>query len=1217
MYSFARFILCLFLCFVNFHQNIAQNLFFERITGQALTPNTPVHGIVKDSLGYIWFGSWDGLYRYNGLEFEVFRADLEDSLTIPGNRIRNIITDKENHLWVLTFDNQLVRYNYAQNSFQVVPDSTVAQEIINLLKSDANRLNRDKIINDIQYYLSSHRLIEHNIRTGQTSRYYTDILKPGGLTDDYITCFYIDDQNIIWLGSRSGTIFKANTNRKPFELHHNYIKEGQRLIPTSVRAILKTKTDLWLGTNHNGITIFKNENLYEKHPYYQSGFKQTYIRSLLEDRKGNIWIGGVSGLECYMPEKQKCVSYISRELQPGLNIWSVFSIAPSYKDYIWVGLFNALAKIDLTTYDIEIIDLTKWIGNHSVMKILEDQDKNVWLATEGGGIIRLKLNPLGDITDTLLLNRKDVRTNQLTGNLVYALYEDHQGDIWIGTSEGVDCIDPVNLAVRHITHNEGLPVDYVSAITGDKSGNIWLSHKMGISKIDKSNFKISNYYLRENNTNWVFLDGAYYNDPSENTLYFGAREGYISFNPDFIKRDRYAPKFLLTSLILSGKQVEPKEKVNGNIILNKVLSQTSSITLNYKNRSFAIDMAALHYQNTQGTRYYYLLEGYNDTWIESAISKALYTKVSPGQYVFKAKAVTSDGNWSGVAMLRIHILPPWYTSYWAISIYVLIVFGALLFVYREILSRERLKNQVLMERLKIEKQEEINREKLDFFTNVSHELRTPLTLIIDPFKQLQKKNINEKNRSLYLSIIGRNITHLTKLINQLLDFRKIEAGKLVPKYTLHNGVEIIRECVKTFDLLANERDIKLSFVSETPHLTGYFDEEKLKQIIVNLVSNALKYTSNSGDVHVKVSTDNKNRNFSILIRDNGIGIAADALKRIFEPFNNEGSKPFYGFSSGMGLALTRRLVELLDGQISIDSFPHKGTTVRVTLPFKNANQDYEPAQDKIPVQETCIDIGSIKDEEVLNTKPVVLIVEDSNDVQDYLKAELNEKYTILAENNGLDGYKKAISNVPDLIISDVMMPKMDGITLCKKIKTNEQCSHIPVILLTAKTSDENRIEGLKTGADVYIAKPFSVEVLKAQMESIIENRLRLQAKLADKKSVSELGNGENKIERTFLKKTISIIDQNLHVVEFNPEQLARELRISKRQLYRKLIAVTGSTVHEFITRVRMEKAAELLLDSDLNISEIAYKTGFSEPSNFSRTFSKHYGCSPTKYIKTK
>lgn len=1221
MFCFTRLLFCLFLCVLSFRQSMAQSLFFERITGQTLTPNTPVHGIVKDSLGYIWFGSWNGLYRYNGLEFEVFRTNPEDSLTIPGNRIRNIITDEKSQLWVLTFNNQYVRYNYAQNSFQVVPDSLVNPEVIYLLKSNANKLNRDKIINNIQYYLSSHHLTANNLNTGHTFRYYTDVLKYGSLTDDYITWFYIDDQNIIWVGSRSGSIFKASTNRKPFELHHNYIIRDQRLIPTAVRAILKTKNELWLGTNHNGISVYRNGNLYEKHPYYKSGFQQTHIRTLFEDESGNVWIGGISGLECYIPEVQKCVSYISKELQPDLGIWSVFTVAPSHGNQIWVGLYNAVAKIDLITHYIEIIDLTRLVGNHSIMKVLEDRDKGLWLAMEGNGIIRLKFNSLGNIIDTVLLSRNlnltDVHTNQITGNLVYALYEDSQGDIWAGTSEGVDCIDPVNLSVRHFTHSEGLPVDYVSAITGDKNGNIWLSHKMGISKINKSNFKISNYYLEENNIDWVFLDGAYYNDSIENILYFGAREGYLSFNPNLIKRDSFAPEFLLTSLILSGKRVEPKEKINGAIILDKVLPQTSSVSLDYKNRSFDIEMAALYYQSTQGVRYYYMLEGYNDTWIESKINRASYTKVTPGQYVFIAKAVTPDGNWSRKAELKIHILPPWYTSYWAISIYILITLAVLYFVYREILSRERLKNLVLLERLKVEKQKEINSEKLDFFTNVSHELRTPLTLIADPFKQLQKKNIDEKNRSLYLSIIERNISHLTKLINQLLDFRKIEAGKLIPKYTLNDGVEIIRDSMRTFDLKANERNIKLNFKSEMSHLTGYFDEEKLKQIIINLVSNALKYTPDNGEVQVTVLTDGQNRNFSILIRDNGIGISTDALKRIFEPFNNEGAKPFYGFSSGMGLALTRKLVELLGGQISIDSHPHKGTTVQIVLPFEDMNMDYETTQSVRPAEETDGNRESPESEEIRNTKPVVLIVEDSRDVQSYLKAELNEKYTILAENNGLDGYKSAVNNVPDIIISDVMMPKMDGITLCKKIKTSEQSSHIPVILLTAKASDSNRIKGLKTGADVYIAKPFSVEVLKAQMDSVIENRLRLQAKLADKKYVSELGNGDSKIENTFLNKTISIINQNINVVEFNPEQLAKELKISRRQLYRKLIAITGSTVHEFITRVRMEKAAGLLLDSDLNISEIAYETGFSEPSNFSRTFSKHYGCSPTKYIKTK
>ncbi|HYX06725.1 MAG TPA: hybrid sensor histidine kinase/response regulator transcription factor, partial [Bacteroidales bacterium] len=789
-----------------------------------------------------------------------------------------------------------------------------------------------------------------------------------------------------------------------------------------------------------------------------------------------------------------------------------------------------------------------------------------------------------------------------------------------GTSEGLDCIEKDTLTVQHISFGDNLPTPYISAVTGDGKGNIWISHKKGISKLHMPEREVSTYNIRDKNGNWIFLDGARYKDSSTNSIYFGARTGYVSFNPEKIKTNPFAPELALKSLYVSGKPVIPGDTIRGQVVLQKLLSRTKSIDLKYVNRNFSVEMAAMHYETPGDNMFMYKLEGYDDNWTKTTRNLITYNRIPPGNYIYRAKAISPDALFSLEKDLIIHVHAPWYASFWALSGYVVFILLILLLIYREILSRERLKSQVQLERLKMDKQEELNRDKLEFFTNVSHELRTPLTLIADPLKQLEEKKMPENKQKQYIKVINKNVRQLTELINQLLDFRKAEAGKLTVNYSVCNALKIIRKAAESFSLHAKQRNIQLSIQAEISRVSGYFDQEKLKQVMMNLISNAFKYTPDGGEVSVNISEQCSNgaAELIVIVKDTGIGISPDSLNKIFEPFNNEGSKPFYGNSSGMGMALTHYLVNIMDGQITAESIPGKGTKIILKLPFtrSHAISDAEINNTRDAIYKNVL-IESEGNSYLKTSKPTILIVEDNEDLQEYLATELSPEYMLLQEYNGEKGLISAIEMVPDLVVSDVMMPGMDGTQLCKSLKKDEKTSHIPIILLTAKTAEESQIEGLQTGADVYITKPFSVEVLKAQIESMIENRMLLQQKLARIIRIEALETESPQIENVFLKKIVKIIHTHIDSDNFGPEQLADILQISQRQLYRKLKAVSGSTVHEFITRVRMDHAAKLLLDSSLNISEIAYRTGFSEPSNFSRTFSRHFRMSPTQYQKRK
>lgn len=735
--------------------------------------------------------------------------------------------------------------------------------------------------------------------------------------------------------------------------------------------------------------------------------------------------------------------------------------------------------------------------------------------------------------------------------------------------------------------------------------------------IDIGSGKISNYRKEDQFGSWTFSDRAFYKDVQNQKLYFGDKNGYLVFNPAEIKSVASNHKLIFKTLYLSNEKVVPNTETNGQIVLEQDLSQTQSIQLDYENRNFAIEFASLNYNKTNKEVYEYMLEGYEDKWIKTGSSKITYNKLPPGNYVFKARIVSLDDTKSPIQTLEVKVSAPWYGTWLAKFIFLGFLAAAVYWIFKSILYRDRLKNEIKLERLNAEKQEELNREKLEFFTNISHDLKTPLTLIVDPLKQLENKSLSAKDKVLYFSIINRNLSYLTKLIHQILDFRKSEIGKLKLKPSTKDFNGFIAECYNTFQYIATKRNIDFKLqIGETP-LYCDLDFEKTEQIIINVLSNALKYTPDGGVVLFSAGLNQAGTTLEIVIEDNGIGIEAKELEKIFEPFNNVGPSPFHGYSSGIGLSLTQSLVRFLNGTIAVESVVSQGTKVMIGLPYAASREKpvvgikEEPVVDVVS-QEVPKEISNTGLE---NNKLTVLVVEDNPDVQAYLGNELQKEYVLIQEFNGKKGLEAAIQQIPDIIISDIMMPEMEGTELVKELKANENTCHIPIILLTAKDSDENQIEGYELGAEAYVKKPFSVEVLKAQLKSVLDNRMILLNRLSGIKDIKQLQEESPSLDKVFLGKMVDLISSRIEDTDFNSDMLAQELNISQRQLYRKMKAVSGCTVHEFITKVRMEEAVALLKNSNLSISEIAYKVGFSEPSNFSRTFSKHFGCSPSQYLK--
>ncbi len=1199
------------LLFFNLAFGNAQDLFFEKITGQEFNPITSIHAIAKDSIGYMWFGSWNGAYRYDGQSFELFYHDDTDEGSLPNNRIRNIVSDRELGLWFLTFDGQYVNFNYRKEHFKTISQNDVPSLVLQKLNKNLKTPQPNRIINNSIYYVTNHNFTSVNVLTSTIYTYTANIYQPGAVQDDRVTSHFIDDEDIIWIATSNGDIYRANPYRNPFELNYVYSDRSEDKKLLAVRALLELNKDIWLGTDE-GIKVLDNSGNIKK---VSNSFHQystiKYVRTLFKDHQERVWIGGVKGLEVYDPNKDVVTTILSKSTFDNLEINSVFALERIDEKYLWVGLFNGVGRVNLNTNKIDYFDFDEEIGETSVTDILFIDDTHLILATEGSEIIPLKINlDYVPMVDTKLAKSF---SNNLSGKLVYALHRDRNGNLWIGTSEGLDRVtfEENEVQIETIKLGQKSLVTYISSITADNSDNIWIAHKSGISMINAQNGKISNFQKQDRYSSWNFWERAFYNDEESNKIYFGTKNGYLAFDAGLIKTDVNAyDKVTLQSLFIGNERIKPQDSIRGKVVLENTLASTPLLTLDSESRNFSIEYTSFNYDNSLDLQYHYTLKGYDDGWNTTSETRVSYNKVPPGNYEFQIYNDQLIENQGPITRLPITIRTPWYAtliakiSFATILILIFIVLG------RELIYRTRLKNQVRLERLNREQQTKLAKDKLDFFTNVSHELKTPLTLISDPLKQLQKNNLNKHDKNLYLSLVDRNVNNLSRLINQILDFRKTEEGAIKPKYSSYDLKRLVHSCFQSFELLAVKRNIDFTIDIDESIGECLIDIEKTEQIFMNILSNAFKYTPDGGSVHWKICLRNQNTILKVSISDSGIGISENALETVFSPFNSSNSRPFHGNSSGIGLSLTKNLVEVLGGSIELESKEQQGTQVYIKLPYRTFNSVSTKNEDK------NVD-NQVYDSDEIDSKPHILIVEDNLDVQTYLKNELERRYTISQAFNGKDGLDQAITVIPDLIISDIMMPVMEGVAMSKVLKQNQNTCHIPILLLTAKTSEESKMEGFKYGAEGYITKPFSVDVLQAQIKSVLHNRKILQQGLAQKKSIGSLMDSQSKLDSAFLEKITKFVNEELNNPELNSDLIAKHMLISQRQLYRKLKAITGNTVNEFMLRVKMEQAEILLKTSSLNISEIAYKVGYNEPSNFSRSFSKFYGCSPTAYRSKK
>jgi signal transduction histidine kinase/AraC-like DNA-binding protein len=827
--------------------------------------------------------------------------------------------------------------------------------------------------------------------------------------------------------------------------------------------------------------------------------------------------------------------------------------------------------------------------------------------------------------------------NSLSINHVSTIYPAKNGVLWVGTEGGgLNKLVPGDNEESpptfiHYKEKDGLSSNIINGLLEDNHHNLWISTHNGLSKFNPdavddngvalpSAFK--NYYVQDGFQDNTYLGAHFKNSKGE--MFFGGINGFNVFYPDSLKENLTIPDVVITDF----------KVLNEDYKLDTSITEINQIVLSYNENFLSFDFAVLDYTAPQKNNYAYKLDGLDKDWnyVDNR-NFAHYTNLSSGEYTFRVKGSNNDGVWNEEgASIKIIILPPLWNTWWAYSLYLLFVLGLLYSIRRYELNRTHLKNQHKLDEVKLKEQEKTDKMKSRFFANISHEFRTPLTLIFGPAEDVLEKT-KEPDTKQSVGNIKRNASKLYSLVNQLLDLSKLEAGKMNLETSEQNVIPLLKGLVLSFTSLAERKKITLKFNTIEKNLNVYIDKDKVEKIITNLLSNAFKFTPEGGKVDFTV--EKLIKDVEIRITDTGVGIPKERIDNIFDRFYQvDGSHTRENEGTGIGLALAKELVELHKGKIQVESKVGEGSTFTILLPLGKEHLKAEEIVEKEIGEETTKTIEETelipeteKSEEkddidlLLETglsadqagKPLLLIVEDNSDVRNYIISHLEKDYGIQEAIDGEDGFNKSIAQIPDLIVSDVMMPKMDGFELCERLKTDERTSHIPVILLTAKATSKDKIEGYETGADDYIMKPFDAKELKVRIKNLIDQRKKLRDHFL-KEGIFNLDNKNIiSIDKKFLEKVVKIINEHLSDSLFGVESFASELAIGRTSLHKKVVALVGEPPGELIKRIRLSKAGMLLKNKTGNISEIALEVGFNNPAYFSECFKKQFGVTPSQY----
>tara|TARA_R110002049_G_scaffold30489_1_gene104394 strand:- start:82 stop:4263 length:4182 start_codon:yes stop_codon:yes gene_type:complete len=1224
------------------HENSKLSYYISDQSNLNSLDNNSVNVIEKDEDNVVWVGTnGEHLNRYNAKKDNFDRIYINKSEPYELNHItKKVFIDSDGDFWIGNDASNLILWNKTQNTFKHISLTEKSVPIYDIYE-DGNGV----------FWVSSdgfglYVFKKNNGETELQQHIMNKFSDPFSLPNNKPSKIIEDRNGIYWIGSYDKGVSKLDLSSS-FGHYYYQPKTPNGLSQKTVQSVLQdSKGRIWISAYDGGLNLFDKSSQTFKHyssnPTQKNGLSSNKIMYTFESHDGFIWVCTLDGgVNKFNPETGEFKVFLyDRKDSLSIGQSSVWTGVEDSKNRIWFGLrkegislYNPKTK-NFTNYKNEYGKDRSLVSNAVISSFIDSKNR-LYIGTSLG------LN----VVDLNTLNAyvpKDIefdfiKEKGLEGVGINYITEDDKGNIWVGSDSGIHKLDSNLNLVKSYSSLNGLPNNLVVGIKEDDNYNLWITTKGGLSMLNPKTQKFENFNFHDGLQGSEFLSKSI-DKTKDGRIIAGGINGFNIFHPDeIIFPESVDVKPQITSFKLNNRTIVAGDSVNGRILLNKGISEVKGLTLKYDENYISFEFVALYFKNPERLQYAYRMKGLDEEFIPIGSNRLVnFSNLVPGKYVFEVKAST-NAQWDTVktSSVNINILPPIWKTWWAYLIYFLlggVILWLILYYYT----------------LKVQEgqKQELSHAKLQFFVNVSHEFRTPLTLILNPVDKILSNFNNDpevvKTSALSIQRSARRLLHL---VNQLLDYRKMDVGMSPVQLEKGDIVKFGHDIFSLFKDLAFKKEIEYVFKSDSKKIIMLFDFDKVEKIITNLISNAIKFTNGGGVIMVSIkkvevssikpkqmflSKNNFSDYVEIIVKDTGEGLDKDQMKSIFSRFYNVDPTKT---GTGIGLNFTKALTEMMGGEIAVESKHKKGAKFTIKLPINlnditdtvvNKKNEFLINSMKAVEYDMLIsndDLPNVSDEKSNSSKEnknksMLLIVEDNKELRVHLVNDLKDSYFVKEAVNGIDGLKKVKKYLPDVVISDVMMPKMDGFELCEKIKSEFETSHIPVLLLTAKTLEEDKVQGYKQGADGYLLKPFSTNVLKARISNLLETKKRLR------KRYSEIGGvlpasevTTNNLDEVFLDKVTKVILDNISDINFKQEQLTKEMGIGRSQFYRKINSLTGSNPSHFIRTIRLRYASELLLKNQHSIKEVTYMAGFNSTAYFSKTFRELFEITPSEFIE--
>jgi len=1288
-----------------------QQLYFKKYqVGDGLSHNT-VWCVMQDSYGFMWFGTSDGLNRFDGYDFKIYKNDSKDKFSLGNNLIYTLCEDSHKNIWVGT-NKSIYIYNPVDEKFTSFDAKTsfnvsISTEVKKIVLSKSGKIwigtlgqgffiydpEKKTLTQNSQYtsfvwdisedsfghiYISSHEegliCLEQNGRLISKEASFLNFENKGNVRINCIEnidnniwfsvgaahlsrlnpknweCKYYDNGDIgtihaiskysdksLLIGTDNG-LYEFNTLTETFKGIES-TSDFRGLSDRSIYDIFHDKEGgFWISTYLGGVNYLAKQT--KNFEYYYPRFEPSgkiagrVINTFAEDSERNVWIGSQDGLRILNNNTQIIRDYpntnwdINSLLMDGDNLWigtlgggvkiintktnkitehlhyrhlpksicsnEVLSLYKDSRNNIYIGTSWGMCSYNRETNDFTTLN---YVGTMvSVVDIIEDKNNNIWVATLNSGVFRYGL----DNKHWAYFAYDSAKENSLGNNSVITLFEDSNGILWFGTNGGglYHYDEAKESFINFDADDDILPNKVIYSIEEDNSGFLWIATNAGLLRVNSKNKYDFKLFTQENGLQSNQFNGRASLKGNNGKFYFGGINGFNAFFPDEFEENQYIPPVYVTNIETYNRN---NDKIS-SIKTERSIFLSEKISIPYNHNNVILRFSSLSYEDNRRNQYSYKLEGMDVNWVSSNNNTVTYTNLSPGKYTFHVKASNNDGKWNEKGTsLEITVIPPWWKSTIAYIFYYIIALALvfLLFKYAQKKTNKKIKRQI--EEYNTNKEKEIYQSKIEFFVNLVHEIRTPLSLIKLPLEKVNELNKDVKSGK-YLSVVNKNIDYLLNIVNQLLDFQKTESKKIELYYSDHDINTLVTNIYNQLSGIIELKDI--SYKLDLPAESKIFpvDIDIITKILINIISNALKFSHSL----INIKLEYQNDSFIILIQDDGVGVIDSEKSKIFEAFyqtrdaNNKGI--------GIGLAFSKQLAEAHNGMLSVEDNEFGGATFRLEI------KKVESIESQQLIENVIIDLENQEEYKSLEFQSCrVLVVEDNKDLLNLIADMLSDSFVVVKAKNGKEALDKLLFDTVDVVVTDVMMPEMDGYELSHRIKSDINISHIPVIMLTARVSTDAKIEGMQQGADVYIEKPFSIKYLKMQIENLLKLRLSFQEMMIKMPFYTKSTTAVSNKDQEFLAKLQNEIEAHLSESDFSIDTIAEAMFMSRSNFYRKIKSITGMAPNDYLKTVRLNKAAKLLLSDDNRIGDIYLQVGFSSSSYFAKCFKAQYNMSPREY----